>query len=62
MIELGVDETSPQLLDPMVNLVQQFDNWHYLAADLAPADFPDNLKRISTFDQSIDSFLAELVK
>lgn len=62
VLELGVDETSPQLLDPMINLVEQFDNWHYLAADLAPADFPDDLKRVTAFDQSIDSFLAALTK
>lgn len=62
VLELGVDETSPQLLDPMINLVQQFDSWHYLAVDLAPEDFPDDLKRVTAFDQSIDTFLTELEK
>ncbi|AZN77214.1 Sir2 family NAD-dependent protein deacetylase [Lactobacillus acidophilus] len=45
VLELGVDATSPQLLDPMVNLVQQFSNWHYIAADLANDNLPDDLKK-----------------
>ena len=47
VLELGVDETSPQLLDPMVKLVEQFANWHYVAADLADEDMPDDLKKCS---------------
>ena len=45
VLELGVDETSPQLLDPMVKLVEQFDDWKYVAADLAEGDLPDDLKK-----------------
>lgn len=44
VLELGVDATSPQLLDPMVSLVKQFTNWRYIAADLAEDDFPDEFK------------------
>lgn len=47
VLELGVDETSPQLLDPMVKLVEQFPNWHYAAADLADSDFPADLQKRS---------------
>ncbi|MBW8037441.1 Sir2 family NAD-dependent protein deacetylase [Lactobacillus helveticus] len=45
VLELGVDETSPQLLDPMVKLVEQFPNWKYVAADLADEDMPADLKK-----------------
>lgn len=62
ILELGVDETSPQLLDPMVDLVRQFPNWHYLAADLKQKDFPDNVQKCSlAFDSNIHEFLKEMV-
>lgn len=44
VLELGVDATSPQLLDPIASLVNQFTNWRYIAADLAKSDFPDELQ------------------
>lgn len=47
VLELGVDETSPQLLDPMVKLVEQFPSWKYVAADLESADLPANLQERS---------------
>lgn len=45
VLELGVDETSPQLLDPVVKLVEQFPNWHYVAVDLADSDLPEDLRK-----------------
>lgn len=63
ILELGVDETSPQLLDPMVKLVQQFPNWHYIAADLADADLPADLKkRAMGFDSNSHEMLMNLIK
>ena len=47
VLELGVDMTSPQLLDPVANLVMQFKNWHYIAADLVSEDLPKELKEKS---------------
>lgn len=44
VLELGVDATSPQLLDPMANLVEQFTNWRYIAADLEIEDLPSDLR------------------
>ncbi|MBP2058067.1 NAD-dependent SIR2 family protein deacetylase [Lactobacillus colini] len=44
VLELGVDLTSPQLLEPMVKLVEQFGNWKYIAADLSRDELPDSLK------------------
>ncbi|WEV36853.1 Sir2 family NAD-dependent protein deacetylase [Lactobacillus sp. ESL0677] len=46
-LELGVDATSPQLLDPIVHLVQQFPQWSYVAADLTPELLPDDLQKRS---------------
>lgn len=45
VLELGVDATSPQLLDPMVKLVEQFPTWRYAAADLVDSDLPDDLAK-----------------
>lgn len=39
-LELGVDETSPQLFEPVIRLVQQFEPWHLIAADYPQADLP----------------------
>ena len=47
MLELGVDPTSPQLLDPMVKLVEQFKDWHYVAADLSQNELPDAIQKRS---------------
>lgn len=63
ILELGVDETSPQLLDPMVKLVEQFDNWKYLATDLESSDLPDDLqKRSVAFNSNAHDVLMNLVK
>ena len=63
VLELGVDETSPQLLDPMVKLVEQFPNWKYVAADLADEDMPDDLKKRSAgFATSSRDMLMNLTK
>lgn len=63
ILELGVDETSPQLLDPMVKLVEQFGDWHYLAADLRQDDLPDDLqKRSLAFDSNSHDLLMNLAK
>ncbi len=35
----------PQLLDPMVKLVEQFKDWHYVAADLSQDELPDNIQK-----------------
>lgn len=47
VLELGVDPTSPQLLDPMVKLVEQFKDWHYVAADLSQDELPDDIQKRS---------------
>lgn len=63
ILELGVDETSPQLLDPMVKLVEQFDSWTYLAADLTASELPSNLqKRSLAFGSNSHDVLTKLVK
>ena len=63
ILELGVDETSPQLLDPMVKLLEQFDSWTYLAADLIASELPSNLqKRSLAFGSNSHDFLTKLVK
>lgn len=63
VLELGVDETSPQLLDPMVKLIEQFPNWHYMAADLADDDMPDDLKkRAIGFATDLHDMLMRLTK
>lgn len=61
VLELGVDETSPQLLDPIVKLVEQFSSWKYLAADLTSTDLPDDLeKRSFAAGQNSYEFLKQL--
>ena len=63
ILELGVDETSPQLLDPMVKLVEQFPNWHYVAADLADNDLPDDIqKRSAGFATDSHDMMMKLTK
>lgn len=63
VLELGVDETSPQLLDPMVKLVEQFPNWKYIAADLADEDMPADLKkRAAGFATNSHDVLMNLTK
>ena len=47
VLELGVDPTSPQLIDPMIKLVEQFKDWHYIAADLSQDDLPDDIQKRS---------------
>lgn len=39
-LELGVDETSPQLLQPIIHLVQQYSQWSYVAADYRQEQLP----------------------
>ncbi|MBD5430704.1 Sir2 family NAD-dependent protein deacetylase [Lactobacillus sp.] len=43
VLELGVDLTSPQLLDPMAKLVEQFGSWKYVAADLSQDELPETI-------------------
>ncbi|RVU70146.1 MULTISPECIES: Sir2 family NAD-dependent protein deacetylase [Lactobacillus] len=63
VLELGVDETSPQLLDPMVNLVAQYPNWKYIAADLEASDLADSLqKRVIAAGQTPHDFMMEISK
>lgn len=63
ILELGVDATSPQLLDPVVKLVEQFENWKYLAADLEAADLPDAVqKRSIVFNSNCHDVLMNLTK
>lgn len=63
VLELGVDETSPQLLDPMVKLVEQFGSWKYLAADLSSDDLPADLqKRSLAFNTDSHELLMGLTK
>ena len=47
ILELGVDLTSPQLLDPIVHLVEKFPNWNYIAADLSQKDLPVDVQKKS---------------
>lgn len=61
VLELGVDATSPQLLDPMVSLVDQFPNWRYIAADLAKSDFPDDFKeKVVAIDSNSQDLINKL--
>lgn len=63
ILELGVDETSPQLLDPMVHLVSEFENWKYIAADLTTHDLPDELqKRSLAFGSNSHDLLRQLTE
>lgn len=61
VLELGVDLTSPQLLDPMAKLVEQFDNWKYVAADLSQDELPDAIsKRALGLDMNSKELLEKL--
>lgn len=63
VLELGVDETSPQLLDPMVKLVEQFPNWKYVSADLEEDDLPDDLqKRSFALNSNSHELMENLIK
>lgn len=63
VLELGVDETSPQLLDPMVKLVEQFPNWKYIAADLEQDDLPDDIhKRSFAANSTAHDLMKELTE
>lgn len=60
-LELGVDETSPQLLAPMINLTQQFSNWKYIAADLSEDIFPDGIdKQVFAYGETAEELLTKL--
>lgn len=61
VLELGVNLTSPQLLDPMASLVEQFKDWHYVAADLTEDELPESIvKRSVAFGGSTKELLDEL--
>lgn len=61
VLELGVDLTSPQLLDPMAKLVEQFSNWKYVAADLSQDELPEVIeKRAIGLDINSKGLLEEL--
>lgn len=63
ILELGVDQTSPQLLEPMVKLVQQFPSWNYIATDLEKNVFPVELEdRVLTLNSNIDEAMINLTK
>ena len=63
VLELGVDETSPQLLEPMLKLVDQFPNWRYVSADLEISEIPNELEqRIFTLKKNPHELMKELVK
>lgn len=60
VLELGVDQTSPQLVEPMLNLVNQFDSWEYLTNT---NNYEVNLKdknKINYVEGSIEDFLLKL--
>lgn len=62
-LELGVDETSPQLLDPVVKLVEQYPSWQYISADYEPTDLPDSLQdRALAFNSNPHYLIAALNK
>lgn len=58
-LELGVDETSPQLLEPIIKLVEQYPNWRYLAADWTATDLPSSIAKRSL---AFNSNLTEVIK
>jgi NAD-dependent SIR2 family protein deacetylase len=62
-LELGVDETSPQLLNPVLHLVEEYDQWSYVAADLNKDCLPESIiKRSVAVNADSKSLLASLVK
>ncbi|WP_297820112.1 Sir2 family NAD-dependent protein deacetylase [uncultured Lactobacillus sp.] len=61
VLELGVDPTSPQLLDPMISMTREHPTWRYIAADLAQEDLPDDLQKTSIgLNTSIENVIDEL--
>lgn len=61
VLELGVDLTSPQLLDPMAKLVEQFGSWKYIAADLSQDELPEAIeKRAVGLDMNSKELLEKL--
>lgn len=46
-LELGVDETSPQLFEPIIHLVDEYKQWSYVAADYTQAMLPLTLQNRS---------------
>lgn len=46
-LELGVDETSPQLREPIIHLVQQYQQWSYVAADYQQDYLPLDIQKRS---------------
>lgn len=63
MLELGVDPTSPQLLDPMIKLIEQFKDWHYVAADLSQEELPDDIQtRSAALEMSLPEAIEKISK
>lgn len=61
VLELGVDPTSPQLLDPMISLTSEHPTWRYIAADLSQDDLPDNLQKTAIgLNTSISNVIKDL--
>lgn len=62
-LELGVDQTSPQLLNPVLHLVEEYERWSYVAADLKEDHLPESIKQRSVaVNLDSKSLLAALVK
>lgn len=62
-LELGVDETTPQLLEPIIRLVRQFPQWSYVSADYQQDRFPlDIQKRVAGTNADSVTLMQELVK
>lgn len=62
-LELGVDETSPQLFDPIIHLVQEFPLWSYVAADYQQETFPLDIQvRAAGINADSTTLIQELVK
>ncbi|MDF7638345.1 Sir2 family NAD-dependent protein deacetylase [Lactobacillus sp. ESL0791] len=62
-LELGVDETSPQLAEPIVKLVEQYPTWSYVAADFSQEALPDAIQeRAVGLDTDLTTALTELAK
>ncbi|MCZ3621757.1 Sir2 family NAD-dependent protein deacetylase [Lactobacillus mulieris] len=62
VLGLGVDELSPQLLEPITHLVSQFESWHYISADLCITDLPQDVaKRSIAAESNSESLLEGLI-
>lgn len=62
-LELGVDETTPQLLEPVIRLVRQFPQWSYVSADYSQDRFPlDIQRRVAGTHTNSAALIKELVK